>query len=84
MTKYLLNNLDRFFFCVFGQLVSWLQRCADTSATLTFGDAQVIPPFSRDEVDDTDNTDVTDDTDDKVDAAYKFKQIIQTLQRIQE
>ena len=84
MIKYLLNNLDRFYICVLGQLVSWLQRWADTSVTLAFGDAQIIPPYSRDETDDTDNTDVTGDTDDKVDTAYMLIQIIQMLQMIQE
>ena len=32
--------------------------------TLASEDAQVIPPFSREETDDTDNTDATVDTDD--------------------
>ena len=40
----------------------WLQRWADTNVTLAFEDAQVIPPFSREETDDTDDTGNTDDT----------------------
>ena len=47
-----------------GRSIGQLQRWADTSVTLAFEDAQVIPPFSREETDDTDNTDDTDDTDD--------------------
>ena len=44
--------------------VSCLQRWADTNVTLAFEDAQVIPPFTREETDDTNNSDDTDDTDD--------------------
>ena len=41
--------------------VGWLQRWADTNVTLAFEDAQVIPPFSREETDDTDYTDDTEE-----------------------
>ena len=50
-----------------GWLVGWLQRWADNNVTLAVQDAQVIPPFSREETDNTDDTndtDYTDDTDD--------------------
>ena len=44
-----------------------MQRWTDTNVTLAFEDAQIIPPFSREETDDTDNTDDTDDKDDTED-----------------
>ena len=46
---------------LFGWLVDWSQRWADTNGTLAFEDAQVIPPFSMEETDDTDDTDDTED-----------------------
>ena len=49
---------------MFGRLVGWSsQRWADINVTLAFEDAQVIPPFSREETEHTDDTDDTDDTD---------------------
>ena len=57
-----MKNLDRLYICVVVRLVGRLQRWADTNVTLAFEDAQVIPPFSREETDDTDTTDDTDDT----------------------
>ena len=48
---------------MFGRLVGWSsQRWADINVTLAFEDAQVIPPFSREETEHTDDTDDTDDT----------------------
>ena len=46
---------------LFGRLVGWLQCWADTYVTLAFEDAQVIPPFPREETDDTDDTDDTEE-----------------------
>jgi hypothetical protein len=42
-------------------LVGWLQCWADTNITLAFEDAQVIPPFYREETDGTDDKDETED-----------------------
>ena len=73
-----------------GWLVGRLQRWADTNVTWAFEDAQVIPPFSKEETYDTDNTndkddiDDTDDSDDKVETADAMIQMIQMLQMIQE
>ena len=62
-----------------------LLRMADTNVILAFEDAQVIPLFSREEIDDTDNTDDTDeaddtsdtdDTDDTVDTDYQLYKYI--------
>ena len=44
-----------------GRLIGWSQRWADTNITLAFEDAQVIPPFSREETDDTYDTYDTDE-----------------------
>ena len=70
--KHLLKYLERLYIPGLGQLVGWsvgrsvgrLQCWAETNVSLAFEDAQVIPPFSREETDDTDNTDDTEDTDD--------------------
>ena len=46
---------------MFGRLVDWSsQRWADINVTLAFEDAQVIQPFSMEDIDGTDNTDDTD------------------------
>ena len=64
MNNHLFTNLERLYICVLVRSVGWLQRWADTNVTLAFEDAQVIPPFSREETDDTDDTDDTYDTED--------------------
>ena len=51
---------------------SWLFGCnAGNSSdfTLVFEDAQVVPPFSREETNDLDNADGTNDKDDTEDTA---------------
>ena len=56
MKNHLLKNLERLYIRVLSRLIGWLQRWADTNLTLAFEDAQVIPPFSREETDDTDDS----------------------------
>ena len=68
--------------------VIWLSPGISSDVTLVFEDAQVIPPFSRnetentydtddiddtDDTDDTDNTDNTNDTDDTDDTYNTFE-----------
>ena len=50
---------------IFGWFFGWLvccslQRWAETNVTLAFEDAQVMQPFSMEDIDGTDNTDDTD------------------------
>ena len=45
-------------------------RWWQSDVTLAFEDAQVIPPFSREETGDTDNIEDTYDTDDTDDTDY--------------
>ena len=69
-------------------LCGWLvvcHICNSSDVTLAFVDAQVIPPFSREETDDTDKTDETDgtddtddrdDTDDTVQTCWKYRKYL--------
>ena len=80
MKNHLLQNLDRPYIEVVVWLFGRLQFLADTYVTLAFEDAQVIPPFSREETDGTVNTDYTEDTDYKVDTADTMIEMIQMLE----
>ena len=69
--KTFVKQSGRLFICVALWLVVHSVGCchavASSDDTLAFEDAQIIPPFSREETAFTDETDYTDETDDTID-----------------